>query len=161
MYFSYLLPTFYVFARGFNGGNPINRCTAGARCDDAPEALAPALGCRAERPRMEEIMNKQTLRAPFAIAALTLALATAPAFAQKGANDGGPTISPPASAAQSQTTATPIPTTPYYGRNPDDGGTGPQPTAQQIKASQSPSKGGQPAAPAHLGRPVDDGGSIQ
>jgi hypothetical protein len=106
-------------------------------------------------------MTQRKLASYLAAASLTLGIAifAAPAFAQKGLNDGGLPADPPATVVQSQSKATPIPTAPYYGRNANDGGTGPQPTVAQVKAAQSQSKGARPSAPPHLGRPVNDGGT--
>jgi len=112
--------------------------------------------------RLEEIMNQQNLRSHLVIAALTLGvtLSASSAFAQKGLNDGGTPPEPAITKVTSQSTSAPIPTNPYYGRNADDGGTGPQPTDAQLKAAQSQGKGGQQASSApHLGRPINDGGT--
>jgi hypothetical protein len=109
---------------------------------------------------LEEIMNQQSLRPHLVAAALALSvtLSAAPAFAQKAANDGG-YVPTPAGAPVDGVPA-PRPTTPYYGRNADDGGTGPQPTEAQLKAAQSKSKGSQQASSApHLGKPINDGGT--
>ena len=107
-------------------------------------------------------MNKQSSHSHLVIAALSLGvtLSAGSAFAQKGLNDGGIPADPTPTALQSQGKATPISTAPYYGRNANDGGTGPQPTDAQLKPAQSQGKGSQQASSApHLGRPVNDGGT--
>ncbi len=110
-------------------------------------------------------MIKQT----FALAAATIvlgavALAPASAFAQtRNVNDGGQ-VNVPAGAkldGGSKSAATSA----YYGRNADDGGTGPQPTVVQTSAatakpSKASSKAAAAPAPVQLGRSVNDGGSI-
>jgi hypothetical protein len=119
------------------------------------------LGFEPSWQRLEEIMNQQGLRSHLVIAALVLGVAfsASAAFAQKGLNDGGAPADPTPTALQSQGKATPIPTNPYYGRNANDGGTGPEPTAAQLKAAQSQGKGSQQASAPHLGRPINDGGT--
>jgi hypothetical protein len=107
-------------------------------------------------------MNQQSLRSHLVIAALTLGvtLSASSAFAQKGLNDGGAPAEPTPTVLQSQSKATPISTAPYYGRNANDGGTGPQPTDAQLKAAQSQKASSQQASSGpHLGRPVNDGGT--
>ena len=53
----------------------------------------------------------------------------------------------------------PAPMQPYYGRNANDGGTGPVPTSAQVSAvTPKPSKKAAAPAPVHLGRAADDGG---
>jgi hypothetical protein len=163
MYFLYLLPTFYVFGPGINGVNPINRNAAGAPCHHAPEALAPATWVLSRsRPRLEETMNKQSLRAPLAIAALTLALSAAPAFAQRAANDGGALYSPPPSASQSQPATSTATATLPSARGTNDGGTLATPSAAQVQSTKTSSKTTAASpAPAPLGRAANDGGTLQ
>jgi hypothetical protein len=109
---------------------------------------------------LEEIMKRYIARPRLVLAAMAFAaLISAPALAQKAINDGGLPPEPPAAAAQSQSKSTAIATSPYYGRNPDDGGTGPQPTAAQLKAAEAKNKASQQASAPHLGKPVDDGGT--
>jgi len=88
-------------------------------------------------------MIKQTLALTAATVVLgAIAFAPVSAFAQaRNVNDGGQ-VSVPAGAKL-------------------DGGTGPQPAAAQVNAATSkPSKSASAPAPVHLGRSVDDGGSI-
>jgi hypothetical protein len=109
----------------------------------------------------EANMIKQTLALTAATVVLgAIAFAPVSAFAQaRNVNDGGQ-VSVPAGAkldGGSKSSAT----TAYYGRNANDGGTGPQPAAAQVNAATSkPSKSASAPAPVHLGRSVDDGGSI-
>ena len=106
-------------------------------------------------------MIKQTLALTAATVVLgALAFAPASAFAQtRNVNDGGQ-VNVPAGASLnggSKSSAT----TAYYGRNANDGGTGAQPVAAQVNAATSkPSKSASAPAPVHLGRSVDDGGSV-
>jgi hypothetical protein len=113
----------------------------------------------------EANMIKQTL----ALAAATVvlgALAFAPesAFAQaRNVNDGGQ-VNVPAGAKLDGGSKSAASST-YYGRNANDGGTGPQPAAVQTgattaKLSKASSKASAAPAPVHLGRSVNDGGSI-
>lgn len=107
-------------------------------------------------------MTKQNLRPQIAIAAaafvLGAALAPASALAQaRNPNDGGQ-VSVPASAKLDGGSKSAASTGTYYGRNANDGGTGPAPT-QVSAATAKPSKPAAPA-PVHLGRAVDDGGPV-
>lgn len=104
-------------------------------------------------------MIKQTL----ALAAATVVLGAfvpASALAQaRNPNDGGQVSAPVGAKLDggSKSGAT----TAYYGRNANDGGTGAQPVAAQASAVTSkPSKSASAPAPVHLGRSVDDGGSV-
>jgi hypothetical protein len=111
---------------------------------------------------LEEIMKKHVARPQLVLATLAFAaLASAPALAQKAVNDGGAPPEPSGAVVQSQTQSksAALTTNPYYGRNPDDGGTGAQPTAAQLKGAASQSKGSQQASAPHMGKPVDDGGT--
>jgi hypothetical protein len=118
------------------------------------------LGVEPHRPRLEEIMKKHIARPQFVLAALAFAaLASAPALAQKANNDGGTPPEPSGAVVQSQSKSAAVTTNPYYGRNPDDGGTGAQPTAAQLKATASQSKGSEQASAPHIGKPADDGGT--
>jgi len=106
-------------------------------------------------------MIKQTLALTAATVVLgAIAFAPVSAFAQaRSVNDGGQVSVPPGAKLDggSKSSAT----TAYYGRNANDGGTGPQPAAAQVNAATSkPSKSASAPAPVHLGRSVDDGGSI-
>jgi len=111
-------------------------------------------------------MIKQTLALAAAIVVLgALAFAPASAFAQaRNVNDGGQ-VNVPAGAkldGGSKSAATSA----YYGRNANDGGTGPQPaaavqtSATTARLSKASSKASAAPAPVHLGRSVNDGGSI-
>jgi hypothetical protein len=107
----------------------------------------------------------QNLRSQIAVAAAAFALgavlAPVSALAQaRNVNDGGQ-VNVPAGAKLDGGSKAPSTST-YYGRNPDDGGTGPQPTAVQVSTTKSkPSKAAsQNPAPVHLGRNVNDGGSV-
>jgi hypothetical protein len=108
----------------------------------------------------EANMIKQTL----ALAAATVVLGAfvpASALAQaRNPNDGGQVSAPVGAKLDggSKSSAT----TAYYGRNANDGGTGAQPAAAaQVNAATSkPSKSASAPAPVHLGRSVDDGGSV-
>jgi hypothetical protein len=110
-------------------------------------------------------MSKHNHRSQIVIAAavvLGAALLPASAFAQaRNVNDGGQVVVPPGARLNggSKTTTTQA----YYGRNPDDGGTGAQPTQAQVSAA-TPAQTrtlhmqvGAPA-PARPGRPANDGG---
>ena len=106
-------------------------------------------------------MTKQTLALTAATVVLgAIAFAPVSAFAQaRNVNDGGQ-VSVPAGAKLDGGSKSSV-TTAYYGRNANDGGTGPQPAAAQVNAATSkPSKSASAPAPVHLGRSVDDGGSI-
>jgi len=106
-------------------------------------------------------MIKQTLALTAATVVLgAIAFAPVSAFAQaRNVNDGGQ-VSVPAGAKLDGGSKSSV-TTAYYGRNANDGGTGPQPAAAQVNAATSkPSKSASAPAPVHLGRSVDDGGSI-
>lgn len=109
---------------------------------------------------MKKHIRPNPARPYLAIATLALgaALVSAPALAQKAANDGGAPAEPSASAVQSQGKSTAIATSPYYGRAANDGGTGPQPTDAQLKAAAAQNKGSQQASAPHLGKALDDGG---
>ncbi len=107
-------------------------------------------------------MNKQSLRAPVAIAALTLALSAAPAFAQRAANDGGALYSPPPSASQSQPATSTAPAALPSARGTNDGGTLATPTAAQLQPTRASGKTTAASpAPAAVGRAANDGGTIQ
>ena len=106
-------------------------------------------------------MIKQTLALTAATVVLgAIAFAPVSAFAQaRNVNDGGQ-VSVPAGAKLDGGSKSSV-TTAYYGRNANDGGTGPQPAAAQVNAATSkPGKSASAPAPVHLGRSVDDGGSI-
>ena len=106
-------------------------------------------------------MIKQTLALTAATVVLgAIAFAPVSAFAQaRNVNDGGQ-VSVPAGAKLDGGSKSSV-TTAYYGRNANDGGTCPQPAAAQVNAATSkPSKSASAPAPVHLGRSVDDGGSI-
>src|ERR1700688_3845572 len=92
--------------------------------------------------------------------ALGATLYSLPAFAQRNPNDGG-TVAVTPGAKLDSPASTAKPTTPYFGRGADDGGTGPQPTGVQADAgkSQKKSVGQKPAAP-QLGRNPNDGGMV-
>ena len=111
-------------------------------------------------------MIKHDHRSQIFIAAVTLvlgaALLPACAFAQaRNPDDGGQVAVAPGAKLDGGSKATT--TQSYYGRNADDGGTGPQPTAAQVgAATPKPSRTlrmqvGTPA-PAQLGRGANDGG---
>jgi hypothetical protein len=87
-----------------------------------------------------------------------VALAPASAFAQaKSPNDGGQVNVP--AGAKFDGGSKPAAST-FYGRNANDGGTGPA-VAQVSTAAAKPSKKSASApAPVHLGRAVNDGGSV-
>ena len=106
-------------------------------------------------------MIKQTLALTAATVVLgAIAFAPVSAFAQaRNVNDGGQVSVPPGAKLDGGSKSSV--TTAYYGRNANDGGTGPQPAAAQVNAATSkPSKSASAPAPVHLGRSVDDGGSI-
>ncbi len=94
-----------------------------------------------------------------AVLALGATLFSVPAFAQaRNVNDGGQ-VSVPAGATLNG--GTHIPPAPNMGRNINDGGIPAEPTAAQVKASQTAkSKTAQKPAPQHFGRNVDDGGPV-
>jgi hypothetical protein len=110
-------------------------------------------------------MSKHMHRSQIAIAAavvLGAALAPASAFAQtRNVNDGGQVSVSPGATLNGGTK--PAATQTYYGRNADDGGTGPQPTqAQASAATPAPTRTlrmqvGTPA-PTQPGRAANDGG---
>jgi hypothetical protein len=112
-------------------------------------------------PRLEEAnMIKQTLTLTAATVVLgAIAFAPASAFAQvRNPNDGGQ-VSVPAGATLNGGSKSATST--FYGRNADDGGTGPQPTAVQVNtATSKPSKSASAPAPVHLGRAANDGGGV-
>jgi hypothetical protein len=101
---------------------------------------------------------KQTLALSVVIGAL--AFAPASAFAQaRNVNDGGQVSAPVGAKLDSGSKS--AATSAYYGRNANDGGTGAQPAAAQVNAATSkPSRSASAPAPVHLGRSVDDGGSV-
>jgi hypothetical protein len=113
-------------------------------------------------------MTQQNLRPQIAIAAamvLGVALAPVSALAQaRSVNDGGQVVVP--SGAKLDSGGKPAPTATYYGRGADDGGTGPQPTAAQISATQASAaapkraKTASAPAPVVIGRSVNDGGPV-
>jgi hypothetical protein len=113
----------------------------------------------------EANMIKQT----FALAAAgvvlgAIAFAPAAAFAQaRNVNDGGQ-VNVPAGAKLDGGSKS-ASTSAYYGRNANDGGAGPQPTAVQTsdttaKPRKASNKAAAAPAPVHLGRSVNDGGSV-
>jgi hypothetical protein len=110
----------------------------------------------------EANMIKQTLALTAAAVVLgAIAFVPASALAQaRNPNDGGQVSAPVGAKLDggSKSSAT----TAYYGRNANDGGTGAQPAAAaQVNAATSkPSKSASAPAPVHLGRSVDDGGSV-
>jgi hypothetical protein len=107
----------------------------------------------------EANMIKQTLALTVVLGAI--ALAPVSAFAQaRNVNDGGQVNVPAGAKLDSGSKS--AATSAYYGRNANDGGTGAQPTAAQVSATTAkPSKKSASApAPVHLGRSVDDGGSV-
>jgi hypothetical protein len=108
----------------------------------------------------EANMIKQTSALAVAVVLGAVAFAPASAFAQaRNVNDGGQ-VNVPAGATLNSGNK-PAASSAYYGRNANDGGTGPQPTAAQVNAATAkPSKSASAPAPVHLGRSVDDGGSI-
>jgi hypothetical protein len=121
------------------------------------------------RRHLEEVMTQQNLRPQIALAAAALvlgvALAPVSAFAQaRNVNDGGQ-VSVPAGATLNSGSK-PAATSTYYGRGADDGGTGPQPSAAQVSATQAkaavPKKSKTAGAPAPvvIGRSVNDGGPV-
>jgi hypothetical protein len=118
--------------------------------------------------QLEEVMKRQNLRPWMAVAALTfgITIASVPAFAQKGPNDGGTPAEPAAAAPsgmQSKGKVAPTkPATPQLGRNINDGGMPAEPNAAALNASKSANKTSSvtPAKP-QLGRNINDGGSIQ
>jgi hypothetical protein len=109
----------------------------------------------------EANMIKQT-RALTAATVVLGAIAFAPAsvFAQvRNPNDGGPVNV--TAGAKLNSGSTSAATSTFYGRNANDGGTGRQPVAAQVNAATSkPGKSASAPAPVHLGRSVDDGGSV-
>jgi hypothetical protein len=119
---------------------------------------------RAPVPHLEEVMTKRNLHPQIAIAAAAfvagIALAPVSAFAQaRNVNDGGQ-VSVPAG-AKLDSGSKPTASSAYYGRSINDGGMAPEPAAAQVKAATAkPSKAAAQPAPTHLGRNVDDGGSI-
>jgi hypothetical protein len=101
----------------------------------------------------------------FALVVLgAIALAPASAFAQtRNVNDGGQ-VSVPAGATLNGGSKS-ASSSAYYGRNANDGGTGALPAAVQTtataaKPSKASSKAAAAPAPVHLGRSVNDGGSV-
>lgn len=109
-------------------------------------------------------MSKHIHRSQIAIASamvLGAALLPASAFAQaRNVNDGGQVVVPQGATLNGGSKAAPTQT--YYGRNPDDGGIGPQPAQSQISAA-TPARTrtlhmqvGTPAP--RPGRPANDGG---
>jgi hypothetical protein len=107
-------------------------------------------------------MNNRCLFAriaiPVAALALGAAFASAPALAQsRNVNDGGMPPEPPATAPAAAPSKVVAPQQPaYYGRN--DGGLPPEPTAAAKSAVKSTATASKQAAPAPLGRNVNDGG---
>jgi len=106
-------------------------------------------------------MTKQNLPHIALAAALVLGAALLPASASaqtRNPNDGGQVVVAPGATLDSG--SKPAPMQAYYGRNANDGGTGPAPTAAQVTAA-TPKPSRKPAAPApvHLGRAANDGGS--
>ena len=109
-------------------------------------------------------MSKHIHRSQIAIAAaivLGAAVLPASAFAQaRNVNDGGQVVVPQGATLNGGSKAATTQT--YYGRNPDDGGTGPQPTQNQMSAATtSPTRTlhmqvGTPAP--RPGRSANDGG---
>ncbi len=105
-------------------------------------------------------MTRQNLpHIALAAAALVLGAALLPASASaqvRNPNDGGPVAVAPGATLDGGSKAAPTQT--YYGRNANDGGTGPAP-AQVSAATPKPSKKPAAPAPVHLGRAANDGGS--
>jgi hypothetical protein len=112
-------------------------------------------------PRLEEAnMIKQTVALAAATVVLgVVAFAPASAFAQaKNPNDGGQVNVPAGVKLDGGSKAA---ASTFYGRNANDGGTGPQAAATQVNAAASkPSKSASAPAPVHLGRAANDGGSV-
>jgi hypothetical protein len=106
-------------------------------------------------------MTKQNLpHIALAAAALVFGAALLPASASAQArnpNDGGPVAVAPGATLDSGSKPA-APAQAYYGRNANDGGSGPAPA--QVSAV-TPKASKKPAAPApvHLGRAANDGGS--
>jgi hypothetical protein len=105
-------------------------------------------------------MTRQNLpHIAFAAAALVVGVALLPASASaqtRNPNDGGPVAVAPGATLDGG--SKPAPTQTYYGRNANDGGTGPAP-AQVSAVAPKPSKKPAAPAPVHLGRAANDGGS--
>lgn len=110
-------------------------------------------------------MSKHIHRSQIAIAAavvLGASFVPASAFAQaRNVNDGGQVVVPPGATLNGG--AKPAAVQTYYGRNVDDGGTGPQPKQAQLSAA-TPARTrtlhmqvGTPA-PTQPGRSPNDGG---
>jgi hypothetical protein len=106
------------------------------------------------------IMKKQNLY--FAVATLAVGVSLAiPAFAQqRNPNDGGVVAVAPGAKLDSPASAA-TPAAPFYGRNANDGGTGPEPHGQQASATKSRKKSTAEAAAPHYGRASNDGGVVQ
>jgi hypothetical protein len=107
-------------------------------------------------------MSKHNHRSQIAAIVLGAAVLPASAFAQaRNVNDGGQVAVPQGATLNGGSKAATTQT--YYGRNPDDGGTGAQPTQAQMSAATPSStrtlhmQVGTPA-PTRPGRSVNDGG---